>query len=76
MNVDDPNDYSSAYVNLSSYIDLSKVNQDDTVQIWGSGLGILTGKNGFGADINVAGVNESYLLDMTTGYSDDANPSP
>jgi len=76
MNVDDPNDFSSAYVNLSSYIDLSKINKDDTVQVWGTGLGIVSGKNAFGGDINVAGVNESYLLDTTTGYSDDTNPSP
>ncbi len=74
MNVDDPNDFSSAYVNLSSYIDLSKLNKDDTVQIWGTGLGILSGKNAFGGDVNVPGVNETYLLDATTGYSDDANP--
>jgi hypothetical protein len=76
MNVNDPNDFSSAYVNLSTYIDLTKVNQNDTVQIWGSGLGVISGKNAFGGDINVAGVNESYLLDTTTGYSDDANPAP
>lgn len=76
MNVDDPNDLSSAYVNLSSYIDLSKVNKDDTVQIWGTGLGIVSGKNAFGGDINVSGVNETYLGDTITGYSDDTNPNP
>jgi hypothetical protein len=76
MNVSNQSDFSSVYVNLSPYIDLSKVNVDDTVQIWGEGLGMLSGQNAFGGTVNVAGVNEVYLLDTTTGYSDDTNLNP
>ena len=77
MNVSDPNDPSSTvYIQLSSYADVTKMNKNDSVTIWGDGQGSHSGKNAFGGSINVSVVSEVYLSDATTGYNDNSDPNP
>jgi ribose 5-phosphate isomerase RpiB len=77
MNVTDPNDPTSVlYVQLSLWADVTQMNKGDTVVIWGTGEGTVSGKNGFGGSIQEAAVQENYLTDTTTGYQDDSDPSP
>lgn len=77
MNVADPNDPTSViYVQLSNTADVTQMNKGDTVVIWGDALGSVSGKNAYGGTINQSAVNEVYLTDQTTNYSDTSNSSP
>ncbi len=76
-NVADPNDYSSfVQIIFSPGFSVKGVNKYDTVQVWGPGLGSFTGQNAYGGTIQEAGVQELYLYDSTTGYSDNSVKDP
>jgi len=76
-NISDPTDSSSEiYVQFDPLIDITKMSKGDTVQIWGTGQGSVTGKNGFGATIHEGAVVEDYLTDTTSGYVDNLVPNP
>jgi hypothetical protein len=76
-NVDDPNDYSSVVqIAFTPSFSLSKVNKGDTIEVWGQGSGAFTGTNAFGATITEGAVQEVYLHDSTTGYSDTTVTDP
>ena len=70
MNCYDLNSYSD-YVQISSIgIDVSKMNEGDTLQVWGIDLGMVSGKNAFGATVSTTEVAELGMKDLTTGYND------
>lgn len=76
-NVSDPNDPSSLiYIQFDPLINVSKMAKGDTVQIWGSGQGSMTGKNAYGGTIHESAVLENYLTDTTSGYVDNLVSSP
>jgi hypothetical protein len=52
------------------------MNKGDSVTIWATGEGIVSGKNDYGGSINEAAVQEDYLTDTTTGHQDDSDPNP
>jgi hypothetical protein len=71
MNVNDPNDITSiVYVQFSPTADPTQMNKNDSVQIWGDGIGTTQGPNAFGATVNVSSVQERYLTDTSTNYND------
>jgi hypothetical protein len=76
-NVMDPNDYSSVVqIAFTPHFSLAKVNKGDTIVVWGKGLGAFSGTNAFGATITEGGVQEVYLDDSTSGYSDTSVTNP
>lgn len=76
-NVLDPNDYSSVIqIAFTPDFSLAHVNKGDTIQVWGQGLGAFSGTNAFGATITEGAVQEVYLHDSTTGYSDNTVTDP
>lgn len=69
LNCDDLNDFSSnVQIAIGKEIDVTKINHNDTLKVYGMGLGALTGKNGFGADITTGAILGLYINDLTTGY--------
>jgi hypothetical protein len=77
MNVADPNDPGSVvYVQLSAWADVTQMNKGDSVTIWATGEGVVSGQNDFGGSINEAAFQEDYMTDTTTGYQDDSDPNP
>lgn len=76
-NVADPNDYSSVIqIAFTPGFSVTNVNTGDTITVWGQGLGAFTGTNAYGATITEGGVQEVYLDDQTTGYSDNSVSDP
>lgn len=76
-NVDDPNDFSSVVqIAFTPSFSLTHVNKGDTIEVWGQGLGSFSGTNAFGATITEGGVQEVYLHDSTSGYSDNSITDP
>ncbi|HEX8997524.1 MAG TPA: hypothetical protein VF812_15965 [Ktedonobacterales bacterium] len=76
-NVDDPNDFSSVVqIAFTPSFSLAKVNKGDYIEVWGQGMGSFTGANAFGATITEGGVQEVYLHDSTSGYSDTTVTDP
>ena len=76
-NVDDPNDYSSVVqIEFTPSFDISKVNKGDTIEVWGQDLGAFSGTNAYGGTITEGGIQEVYLVDSTSGYSDTSITDP
>lgn len=71
INCSDPSNY-SAIIQLGtvSLFDFTRINEGDTLQIYGLGYGSATGTNAFGAEISMGIVNVVYLKDLTTGYKE------
>lgn len=70
INCTDPNNY-GAFIQVSGpTYDFTKINEDDTVRIYGIGEGVSTGKNAFGADVTEGIVIGIYINDLTSGYKE------
>ena len=69
INCSDPNDYSSIVQIDASNFDLTKINTDDTINVYGLGQGSADGKNAFGTDVSTSLVLGMYVNDVTSGYS-------
>lgn len=68
-NVDDPNGGSGVIqIAFPPNTDISRLNQDDTIEIWGLDGGTASGQNAFGATVQEVVVSALYLTDKTTGY--------
>jgi hypothetical protein len=48
--------------------DLSKVNNGDTIEVWGVDEGSFSGTNGFDATIQEVAISAVYMADQTTTY--------
>jgi hypothetical protein len=68
LNCSDPNDVGSIIQVGGSLFDFTKINQGDTVRIYGLGAGAATGKNAFGGDVTEGIVDGLYLNDLTSIY--------
>ncbi len=69
LNCNDPNNYgSNVQVAIGSDVDVTKINDNDTIKVYGMGLGAIKGNNAFGAEITTGGVMGLYINDLTTGY--------
>jgi len=71
-NVSDPaNEFGhDIQVGFPAGTDINKLNQGDTIEVWGIDGGTQSGANAFGATVQEVVVGASYLTDTTTGYQD------
>lgn len=69
-NVDNLNDGTSSVIQIAFPIgvDLSRLNQQDIVEVWGTDGGTFSGTNGFGATVQEVVVESLYITDQTNGY--------
>lgn len=70
INCTDPNDFGSIVQIDASGWDLTKINQDDTIRVYGSGTGAASGQNAYGGTVTEATVMGLYINDITSGYND------
>src|ERR1051326_5785131 len=69
LNCDDPNAYgSNVQIGISKETDVTKINENDLIKVYGLGAGAMQGKNAFGGDITTGGIVGLYINDLTTGY--------
>jgi hypothetical protein len=67
-NVSDENTLSVLQVVFPDKTDISKLNENDTLEVWGTDMGVFSGPNAFGATVQELGVQAQYMTDQTTGY--------
>jgi hypothetical protein len=48
--------------------DVTKLNENDTLEVWGMDAGVFSGTNAYGGSVQEVGVQAQYLTDQTTGY--------
>ncbi|HEY4388025.1 MAG TPA: hypothetical protein VGN34_26555, partial [Ktedonobacteraceae bacterium] len=49
-------------------VDLSQLNEDDILEVWGTDTGVFSGSNAFGGIVQAVAINAKYMTDQTTGY--------
>jgi len=64
----DDSSSSVVQVEFTSGTDVSKLNEGDILEVWGTDAGVFSGTNGFGATIQEVGISAQYMTDQTTGY--------
>ena len=69
INCSDPNDYSSILQIDASAFDLTKINAEDAIVVYGVGEGSSTGQNAYGASVSESEVLGMYVNDSTSGYN-------
>lgn len=67
-NVDDPNTSGVIQIAFPTNTDLSRLNTDDILEVWGTDDGTVSGQNAFGATIQEVVVSANYMTDKTTNY--------
>ncbi len=55
-------------IGFPSGTDVTKLNEGDTLEVWGTDQGVFSGKNAFGGDVQEVAVTALYMTDTTTGY--------
>jgi hypothetical protein len=72
-NVVDVNDPGSVIqVIFTPGTDISRMNTDDILEVWGSDQGTSSGTNAFGGTVQEVVVQAQYMKDQTTGYKADS----
>jgi hypothetical protein len=67
-NVTDASYSAFIQVEFPTGTDVSQLNKDDKLEVWGTDMGSFSGTNAFGATIQEVGVQAQYMTDQTTGY--------
>ena len=70
LNCTDPNDFNS-YVQVgidNKNVDVLKINENDSIKVYGMGMGAVKGQNGFGANVTTGAILGLYINDLTTSY--------
>ena len=67
-NVDDPTSSGVIQIAFPPNTDLGRLNQSDTIEVWGLDGGTASGQNAFGATVQEVVISALYLTDTTTGY--------
>lgn len=72
-NVEEQDSYSSSYVQVqfTSGTDITKLNEGDILEVWGSDDGVFSGTNAYGGTVQAVGITAQYMLDQTTNYQVD-----
>jgi hypothetical protein len=47
--------------------DVTKLNENDTLEVWGIDAGVFSGTNAYGGTVQEVGIQAQYLTDQTTG---------
>lgn len=62
-------DYSSIIqVVFTSGTDITRLNEGDTLEVWGTDQGVFSGTNAFGGTVQEVGITANYMYDQTTNY--------
>ena len=48
--------------------DITQLNEEDLLEVWGTNQGVFSGSNAFGATIQEVGIDAQYMNDKTTSY--------
>lgn len=56
-------------IGIGTDVDVTQINENDTLRVYGVGSGAIKGTNAYGGAITTAGALGMYLDDLTTGYS-------
>jgi hypothetical protein len=48
--------------------DVTQLNANDTIEVWGANQGVASGSNAFGATVQEVVIQANYITDQTTGY--------
>jgi hypothetical protein len=67
-NVSSPDGTSIIQVIFTPGTDLSQLNVGDTLEVWGTNMGVFSGSNAFGSTIQEVGIQANYMTDQTTDY--------
>lgn len=67
-NLCDPDSSSVIQVEFPTGTDVSQLNEDDTLEVWGTDEGTSTGPKTFGAMMQEVDILVLYMTDQTTGY--------
>ncbi len=69
-NVNDPGSFSGIIqVLFPAGTDITQLNAQDTIEVWGTDEGTFSGTNAFGVTVHEVAVSALYLSDQTTGYT-------
>src|SRR6266704_1064153 len=68
VNGTDTTTFAVVQVGFPAGTDISKVNQGDTLEIWGTDQGVFSGQNALGGTVQEVGITAVYMVDVTTGY--------
>ena len=69
-NVEAPDSYSTSIIQIlfPSGTDVTKLNEGDIVEVWGSDEGVFSGQNAFGGTVQEVAISAQYMTDETTNY--------
>ena len=69
-NVTDPGGFTAIIqVEFPAGTDITQLNLQDKIEVWGTDDGTQTGTNAFGATVHEVAVSALYVTDQTTGYT-------
>lgn len=69
-NVESPDTYSASVIQVvfPSGTDITRLNEGDLVEVWGTDAGVFSGQNAFGGTVQEVGIVALYMTDKTTNY--------
>jgi hypothetical protein len=69
-NVEAPDSYSTSTIQIAfpSGTDVTKLNEGDILEVWGTDGGVFSGQNAFGGTVQEVGIAAQYMTDQTTNY--------
>jgi len=69
-NVEAPDSYSTSTIQIAfpSGTDVTKLNEGDILEVWGTDGGVFSGQNAFGGTVQEVGIAAQYMTDTTTSY--------
>ena len=69
-NVEAPDSYSTSIIQIAfpSGTDVTKLNEGDILEVWGTDEGVFSGQNAFGGTVQEVGIAAQYMTDNTTNY--------
>lgn len=69
-NIEPTDSYSFPFVQIyfPSGTDLTKLNEGDVVEVWGTDRGVFNEQNAFGATVQEVVIEVQYMTDTTTSY--------
>jgi hypothetical protein len=69
-NVEAPDSYSTSIIQIAftSGTDVTKLNEGDILEVWGTDGGVFSGQNAFGGTVQEVGIAAQYMTDKTTNY--------
>jgi cytoskeletal protein RodZ len=69
-NVESSDTFSASVIQIGfpSGTDITRLNEGDTVEVWGTDAGVFSGQNAFGGTVQEVEIVALYMTDKTTNY--------